>query len=215
MPSPLRSTGSADSPAPSSRVLHALSDDELETRVARDRDRDALAVLLTRLRPLVAHAIHRVVQNPQAVQDVIQDTSVRALGSLHRFRGDAKVSTWLYAIAYYAARSHVRSTARMVPTDNEALLDRGEGAFVRAPRPALRTPERTAIRKERRALLHDALDELPDTYREIIELRDLKELSTRESAAEVGISESNVRVRLHRARCSLAALLAPRLDRAA
>lgn len=202
-------------PTPPLSALRALSEEELEARVSRDHDRDALAVLFMRLRPLVAHAIRRIVQQPHSVKDVIQDTFVRALGSLHRFRGDSKVSTWLYAIAYYAAQSHARSSARMVPTDNDELLGGGDVAFARAPHPALHTPERTTIRNERRAMVHAALDELPDSYREIIELRDLQELSTHESAAKVGISEVNARVRLHRARRSLAALLAPRLDRAA
>jgi RNA polymerase sigma-70 factor (ECF subfamily) len=63
-------------------------------------------------------------------------------------------------------------------------------------------------------LLHDALDELSPSYREVVALRDLEELSTREVAEQLGLSRVNVRVRLHRARTALREQLQPRLDAA-
>lgn len=192
--------------------LRALHPDDLDRRVETHRERESLAVLMARIRPLLLSAIHTWTREPHAVEDAIQETYLRALQGLPGFRGDSKVSTWLYGIAYNVARNHQRRTSRLVTGADEHVLDQraspGTGGEA-----ACCDPEQTAIRQERRAMLHEALAKLPVHYRQVIELRDLQELSGQESAARIGITPANVRVRLHRARKRLARLLSARMER--
>jgi RNA polymerase sigma-70 factor (ECF subfamily) len=73
----------------------------------------------------------------------------------------------------------------------------------RHPAPASWNPEKETARRERTAVVHEALGELSESYRRVIELRDLQEQSTKEVADQLGITRVNVRVRLHRARQAL------------
>ena len=142
--------------------------------------------------------------------EMTQEVMYQALRSLPAFRGDASVRTWLYGIARNVARQHRRKRQREVlvqPQDVHAL-DRNRNHDHRAPLPG---PFETLVRTNRKALIERALDHLPTHYAEIIRLRDLDEQSTAETATALGLSRSNTRVRLHRARKALRDLLRPYL----
>lgn len=118
-------------------------------------------------------------------------------------------ATWLYSISRNVALSRNRTDQRHSCFGEETLeylqADAGSGGAV-PPSPVTR-----AEQEQKRALLHETMEELPSSYREIIRLRDLQERSTKEVAEQLGLTRVNVRVRLHRARTSLRKKLAPRL----
>ena len=97
----------------------------------------------------------------------------------------------------------------------EASIDELLPAFdtnacrIEGPWQYLATPEEVFEREDRRVLIHSKIKELPESYRIILQLRDIEELTTREVAEGLGLSEENVRVRLHRARSALKKLLEP------
>jgi hypothetical protein len=73
--------------------------------------------------------------------------------------------------------------------------------------------ETLLLRRETRATVHQAMAQLPHSYREVLQLRDMEELSTAEAAAALGISEAAVKIRLHRARQALRSLIERALER--
>jgi RNA polymerase sigma-70 factor (ECF subfamily) len=102
-----------------------------------------------------------------------------------------------------------------VEADIEELLPQFDerGHFENSPVAWTEGPDRQLEAEELRRLVRQKIDELPQTHRNVLLLRDIEELSGAETAAQLGISENAVKVRLHRARQALRALLAPLLER--
>jgi len=140
-------------------------------------------------RDYVYRVLYRLV-GPDAADDVTQDALVLAIRFRSAFRGDARFSTWLYRVAITAGLGHLRRLRRC----REVLA--GE----HAPEPAdpARSPE--ALLADLQAAEHDVavLAHLAPKYREVVILRAL--LSEVDTAARLGISVANVKVRAHRAR---------------
>jgi RNA polymerase sigma-70 factor (ECF subfamily) len=136
---------------------------------------------------------HRLTGDEEDARDVVQEAYLRAYRGLHRFRGDAQFSTWLYRITANCAATHLGRHGRH---RHDELDEATAGADPHPDRdPALR-----ADADDLRSRLRTALDELPPRLRAVVVLRDVYELSHETIAAELGISESAAKVRLHRAR---------------
>jgi RNA polymerase sigma-70 factor, ECF subfamily len=151
------------------------------------------------------------VKNETEAEDVAQEALLKAFRNLGNFRGESKFSTWLISITLNEARRRLRhqNTVRMESLDDPPE----EGGKVS---PALlrdwrEIPSEALERREIRALLQKAIEELSPIYREVFVLRDIEELSIEETAGTLAISISSVKVRLHRARIMLQKELAPKL----
>lgn len=122
---------------------------------------------------------------------------------MDRFEERSQLGTWLYRIAYNAALMRLRR--RQVPTeslDEPVITDDGE----MLPRQFVdwsQLPDEQLLGKEFQDVLSAALAALPDSQRSVFVLRDIEGLSTAETAAALGLTEANVKVRLHRARLAL------------
>jgi RNA polymerase sigma-70 factor (ECF subfamily) len=152
-----------------------------------------------------------VVKNETEAEDVVQEAALRAYRKLASFRGESKFSTWLIAITLNEARQRLRKSKSAHIDSLDERAER-EGDVT----PAVLTdwrevPLAELERGEIRALLKEAIAELPHTFREIVLLRDVEEMNVNETAEILGISVSLVKVRLHRARLMLQKSLAPRL----
>ncbi len=190
----------------------ALSDEEL--RRLRNRHPDAIREHIYNHRDYLRSVLRRYTDTAERAEDLLQETFFQVLRSLPDFRGDARLSTWLYSVAKNVALAHYRSSQRHQFVDQEALTRMAEQAgdpFAASDAPPIPNPADQTMADERKALVHDALDELSPSYREIVKLRDLEELSTRETAEQLGLSRVNVRVRLHRARKQMADVLEDRM----
>jgi RNA polymerase sigma-70 factor, ECF subfamily len=152
-----------------------------------------------------------VLQNGADAEDAAQETFLKAFRNLSQFRAESKFSTWLISIALNEARRRLRG--RKAHGTETLDAEPGEEGHVS---PALlrdwrEVPSEALERQEVRRILQQAVMTLPEIYREVFLLRDVEELSVRESATTVGISEAAVKVRLHRARMMLQKTLAPKL----
>jgi RNA polymerase sigma-70 factor (ECF subfamily) len=164
------------------------------------------------------HSVYRMalsfVKSESEAEDVAQEAFLKAFRDLATFRGESKFSTWLISITLNEARRRLRrqSILHMESLDEPAQ----DGARIS---PALlrdwrEIPSEALERREVRALLQEAVDQLSPIYREVLVLRDIEELSIEETSAALAISISSVKVRLHRARMMLQKDLAPKLKRA-
>lgn len=172
-------------------------------------DRDAFGQLVVQESPRLFRVIVRILRDEDEARSVMQETFLQAYQRLHTFRREAKLTTWIYAIGINLARAALRKTRRY-DTLEEADIDRLQPSFSKgmfAERPKAWNPHKQAVRSERQQLVRKAIDQLPPDYRMVVVLRDLEQLSTAEAARILDISEGALRVRLHRARQVLRALL--------
>jgi RNA polymerase sigma-70 factor (ECF subfamily) len=144
----------------------------------------------------------RLCGEPEAAKDLVQETFLNAYRGYQTFRGDAQVSTWLYAIAARAC-SRMRRKRKGAP-DRELSLEEfiptAEGEFrLQIPVDGL-SPEEALQNKELRQALDQAIAKLPKKYRMVLVLRDMEGLSAKEVGSIVGLNERAVKSRLHRAR---------------
>jgi len=190
-----------------------LSEAELEA--LRNRAPDAVRRHIYGSRDFLRNVLRRYTETEEAARDLLQETFFQALRSLPDFRGESKLTTWLYSIAKNVALARYRKDKRRSPLEEEMLTrvaareeESGRGGTGHVSW----DPVEATTRNEETALVHDALEELSANYREIIELRDLEEKSTKEVAEQLDLTRVNVRVRLHRARQKLGEVLDGRFE---
>lgn len=192
-------------------MSNASSASRVDTEAILDGDRAAFEAMVESETPRLFHIILRYVNDDEAARSLVQETFLQAYKNLDSFRGDSKLTSWVTGIGINLARSWLRKNKRQQPMDEETMErlqpDFRFGRYTGSFEPW--DPEQTAERTERKQLVHKALDELSDSYREVIVLRDLEERSTKETAEILDISRGAVRVRLHRARQALRSLLNP------
>lgn len=147
-----------------------------------------------------------ILRDDAEAEDAVQEGYVRAYGALAGFRGDSRLSTWLTRIIVNQALE--RKRRRPLASEDEAELD----SLVEQDGEAQpETPETLAMRSELRRLIEAAVDSLPEAYRSVFILRAAEGLSVEETAASLGISEANTKVRFLRARAQLRQILGLRL----
>jgi RNA polymerase sigma-70 factor, ECF subfamily len=161
---------------------------------------------------LVYVTILTMLKNEAEAEDGAQETMINAFRHLKSFRGEAKFSTWLVTIAMNEGRKRLRKVKVAAETPLEVPTDENEGDFT----PAVLTdwreiPLEALERKELRRKLREAVELLPEKYREVFVLRDIEGLNQEETAAALGINVTLVKVRLHRARMMLQKGLVPYL----
>jgi RNA polymerase sigma-70 factor (ECF subfamily) len=179
-------------------------DVELEALVgaARDGDQSAFETLVRATYADTYTLAYRLTGDEEDARDVVQESYLRAYKGLKRFRGDAQFTTWLYRITANCASTHL---GRRTKHRHDELLD---DAPVLETRPEL-DPQARAEASATRHRLDAALRTLPPRLRAVVVLRDVYDLPHEAIAAELGISESAAKVRLHRARKKLREQLFP------
>ena len=167
---------------------------------ARRGDRDAFNELVRSTYRDIYSLAYRLTGNRDDAADVVQDAYVRAYRAIRRFRGDSSFSTWMYRITSNCASTHLSRRSRQ---RTEELSDE-------VPIVDLRPEQDPSLRAEAAVLRHHidrAIRALPERLRQVVVLRDLHDLSHSEIADELGITTSAAKVRLHRARQRLRAVL--------
>jgi len=180
--------------------LRAGSDDAYEALVRANSSR-----LLTVAR--------RILGNDEDARDTLQEAFISAFKALPRFAGQARLSTWLHRIVVNTALMKLRSRKRKPEESIDALLPgyKDDGHQAIEPVEWADGADVALERAETRAFVRAQIDNLPDNYRTVLLLRDIEEMSTPEAADALGITENAVKIRLHRARQALRALIDQRL----
>jgi RNA polymerase sigma-70 factor (ECF subfamily) len=182
------------------------TDGEL-VRGAQAGDLAAFESLTARHEQRVYSLAMRILRHQQDAEDVTQQTFLSVLENLERFRGEASFLTWLLQIATHAALKIIRKRKGLEVVSLEAATE-ACGQDDSIPHPEYiadwrDSPEQLVERREIQGLLDDALARLDEKHRSVFLLRDVEGLSIRETAAALGLSEANTKVRLLRARLQL------------
>jgi RNA polymerase sigma-70 factor, ECF subfamily len=150
-------------------------------------------------------------QNEADAEDVAQEAFIKAFRGLSTFRAESKFSTWLISITLNEARGRLRRQSAVRMESLDGALEEEKPVSPALLRDWREIPSEALERKEIRQLLHDAVERLPEIYRQVFLLRDVEELNVNETAEVLNISVPSVKVRLHRARLMLQKQLTPQL----
>ena len=177
----------------------------------REGDPDAFETLVRTYMPMLLRVARRFMRSEEDARDAVQDAFVSAFRSIGRFESNAQLSTWLHRIVINASLMRLRAQRRRPEEDLEAYLPRfrEDGHQLQPSENWSETAETVLQRTELTGVVRAAIDQLPDTYREVLLLRDIEELSTEEAAEALGVTPNAVKIRLHRARQALRTLLDP------
>lgn len=193
---------------------HQDTDMELVQRTIAG-DQRAYGLLVLKYQRRIQRLIGRMVRDVDLVEDISQETFIRAYRALHQFRGDAQFYTWLYRIAVNTAKRFLLEL-KHDPTVSESFLandDEDETSRKKNEPTSDEGPESILAAKEIAAVVNAAMDALPDDLRQAVALREIEGLSYEEIAVAMNCPVGTVRSRIFRAREAISLRVRPLLDR--
>lgn len=155
----------------------------------------------------------RIVRDQFLAEDCVQAAFVNVFKNLGKFEGHSSLRIWMHRIVVNQALMALRARNRLQEMPIDDLLPEFDAGSCRLenPRVTLENPETLLVQSQTVETVISLINKMPDIYRIVLLLRDIEELSTSEVAEMLDLSESNVKVRLHRARSGLKKLLEPLL----
>ncbi len=193
----------------------AEDSDLLLVERANAGDQRAFGLLVLKYQRRVQRLIARMVRDVDLVDDIAQETFIRAYRALHQFRGDAQFYTWLYRIAVNTAKKALLQLKRD-PTVSESFLSKDEDdetSWQKNEPTSEDTPETVFAAKEIAAVVNAAMEALPEDLRLAVTLREIEGLSYDEIALAMDCPIGTVRSRIFRAREAISAKVKPLLDK--
>jgi len=185
---------------------------ELIKRVCNG-DREAFYELVQPYERLVYATAISVVKNPADAEEVAQEAVLKAFSNLASFRAESKFSTWMLQITYNEARMRLRKAHSHLYESIDDPQQSEDGDYWPKDFADWRPiPSELFETDEVRQAIQNATNSLRAIYREVFVLRDVQNLSTKETATILGISEVAVKIRLLRARLQMRDTLAPGID---
>jgi RNA polymerase sigma-70 factor, ECF subfamily len=195
--------------------MNAADADALLIERFKRGDVQAFEMLVVKYQRRIERLIARMVRDTDLVQDIAQETFIRAHRALPQFRGDSAFYTWLYRIAVNSAKKAL-SDMKRDPVVTEAALavrdDDDETSRTQAELTDGETPESLLASKEIAATVNAAIEALSEDLRQAITLREIEGLSYEEIAEAMNCPIGTVRSRIFRAREAIAERLRPHID---
>ncbi len=175
-------------------------------------DKQAFGLLVTKYQRKLARLVSRMVRDPAEVEDIVQDSFIRAYKALPNFRNDSAFYTWLYRIGVNTAKNwlvtHGKRAQLTSTTDGEEAENYDEPELLRNNE----TPERLLMTKQIGETVNAVVETLPEDLRIALTLREMEGLSYEEIADVMDCPIGTVRSRIFRARDAIALKLRPLLD---
>ena len=197
-------------------ATHVIDDATLVTRL-RAGDPAAYEFMVRTYGGRLLAVARGLVRREEDAEDCVQSAYVSAFKALSTFKGDCQLSTWLHRIVVNAALMKLRTRRRKPEESIEPLLPTylEDGHHSEDFSTWAVQADRLLEQNETRSLVRAAIAELPETYRTVLMLRDIEELSTEEVAEKLACSANAVKIRLHRARQALGTVLRTQTSNAA
>ncbi|MBH2020201.1 RNA polymerase sigma factor RpoE [Polaromonas sp.] len=177
-------------------------------------DQKAFELLVIKYQRRIQRLIGRMVRDVDLVEDIAQETFIRAYRALAQFRGEAQFYTWLYRIAVNTAKKALMDLKRNPTVSENAYKsdDDDETSRVENELTSSETPEAVLASKEIAAIINAAMQDLPEELREAITLREIEGLSYEEISKAMNCPIGTVRSRIFRAREAISAKVKPLLE---
>ena len=179
---------------------------------AQKGDKKAFGLLVEKYNKKLTRLLSRMVRDQSEIEDIVQDSFIKAYRAINNFRGDSAFYTWLYRIGVNTAKNHLVSLGRrpkaMVNLEIEDIENFEDGHEMRS----LETPENSMMTKEIVVMVNQTIEMLPDDLRQAITLREMDGLSYDEIAAIMECPIGTVRSRIFRAREVISEKLKPLIE---
>ncbi len=189
------------------------TDQLLVERIQRG-DKEAFGLLVSKYQRKLHRLLSRLIRDPAEVEDVAQETFIKAYRALGSFRGDSAFYTWLYRIGVNTAKNYLVSTGRRAPTSTDFDSSEAETFEDAEQLRDNNTPERLLMTREIGQTVETAMAALPEELRTAIMLREIEGMSYEEIANIMDCPIGTVRSRIFRAREAISEKLRPLLDTA-
>ena len=179
-------------------------------------DQGAFELLVIKYQRRIQRLIGRMVRDVDLVEDIAQETFIRAYRALHQFRGDAQFYTWLYRIAVNTAKKFLLELKRdpTVPQSAFKSTEDGDETYYAESEPTSdETPESVLAAKEIAVAVNTALEALPEDLRQALTLREIEGLSYEDISGVMNCPIGTVRSRIFRAREAISAKVKPMLEK--
>jgi RNA polymerase sigma-70 factor (ECF subfamily) len=177
---------------------HKISEHDIIKRILGGEN-ELFEILLRRNNQKLYRIIRGYIGNTADVEDVIQNTHMKAFEKLYQFKLSSSYSTWLIRIGINEALARIREKKKIInisaqPNEFESnsILEKSDNSQI--------TPENNIIQKETKLLFELSIDNLDSKYKAVYILKEMEGMSVKEVSETLDISESNVKVRLHRAK---------------
>lgn len=180
----------------------SITDESIIGRVLGG-EKQAYEVIIRRYNGRLYKIARTYVKDEDAIEDILQETYVKAYENLGKFEGRSKLSTWLTRILINEALTSINKSSKLDSfSDRIALPDIKK----------VQSAEQQVIRKNIGQIIEKAIDSLPQKYSSVFVMREIEGMNIREVAHALDISEENVKVRLFRAKKSLQEVLRKSMD---
>jgi RNA polymerase sigma-70 factor (ECF subfamily) len=186
-------------------------DHELVLRAQRG-DKRAFGMLVDKYQRKLARLLSRMVRDQSEIEDIVQDTFIKAYRALPNFRGDSAFYTWLYRIGINTAKNHLVSLGRRPTVSTGVEVEDAENFEDGNELRTTETPESSMMTKQIAQTVNDTVASLPEELRTAITLREIEGLSYEEIATIMNCPIGTVRSRIFRARDTISLKLRPLLD---
>ena len=199
---------------PSSPAEKAVDSDAMLVERTVAGDQKAFELLVIKYQRRIQRLIGRMVRDVDLVEDIAQETFIRAYRALAQFRGEAQFYTWLYRIAVNTAKKALMDLKRN-PTVSENSFRSGDDDETSPQEHELtssETPDAVLASKEIAEIINAAMDALPEELRQAITLREIEGLSYEEISEAMGCPIGTVRSRIFRAREAISGKVKPLLE---
>jgi RNA polymerase sigma-70 factor, ECF subfamily len=191
-----------------------MSDREIDQQLverAQSGDKKAFELLVIKYQRKVERLLSRIIRDQAEVEDVAQESFIKAYRALANFRGDSAFYTWLYRISVNTAKNYLISQGRRAPTSTEFDAEEAEGFEDASGLRDIATPDAELMSKQIGAIVNKTIDALPDELKTAITLREIDGMSYEEIAQIMDCPIGTVRSRIFRAREAVALQLRPQL----
>jgi RNA polymerase sigma-70 factor (ECF subfamily) len=189
-----------------------VSDRDIDLQLVervRQGDQRAYGLLVEKYRRKLMRLLSRMVRDPDEIEDIAQETFIKAYRALPQFRGDAAFYTWLYRIAVNTAKNYLAAKGRGMQTLSDQALNDEDEPDERLMAQDISTPESELLSKQVAYAVNEAVEALPEELRQAITLREIEGMSYEEIAEAMACPIGTVRSRIFRAREAIAAKLRP------
>jgi len=186
-------------------------DDPSFVAALRARDGNAFEKLVRAHTPRLLRVARRFLPLEEEARDAVQDAFFSAWKSIGRFEAGSSLSTWMHRIVVNASLMKLRSKRRKPEESIDHLLPRfqEDGHQLPASQAWPVSADDMVQRVQTSELVRSLINQLPESYRVVLIMRDIEEMSTEETAQALGVTPNAIKVRLHRARQALRTLLEP------
>ena len=199
---------------PASPVEKKVDSDAVLVERTVAGDQKAFELLVIKYQRRIQRLIGRMVRDVDLVEDIAQETFIRAYRALAQFRGEAQFYTWLYRIAVNTAKKSLMDLKRNPTVSENAYKsdDDDETSPVENELTSSETPEAVLASKEIAEIINTAMEGLPEELRQAITLREIEGLSYEEISEAMNCPIGTVRSRIFRAREAISAKVKPLLE---